>query len=254
VTPPVSRPVRSTSAPVAPALVAACASLPTAWRIGAQPEELPLLNLAGPVTGLVIQPLIGAMSDNTWSPRWGRRKPYFLIGALGCTIMLFLFPFVGALWVAFLFMWLLDASNNTAMEPYRAFISDRLPKNQLARGFLTQALFVGMGAVGANLSILVFQRTIDGVTDNGIPYWVYVAFWIGAVCSIGSVLVSVLSTKEIPPTDEELEELRAKPKGVGPFFKEIADAVRDMPAGMHKTAWSSSSSGSRWRCTGSSCR
>jgi maltose/moltooligosaccharide transporter len=202
--------------------------------IGASPEELPLLNLAGPMTGLIIQPLIGAMSDNTWSPRWGRRKPYFLIGALGCTIMLFLFPFVGALWVAFLFMWLLDASNNTAMEPYRAFISDRLPKHQLARGFLTQSLFVGMGAVGANLSILVFQRTIDGATANGIPYWVYVAFWIGAVCSIGSVLVSVLSTKEIPPSEEELAELRAKPKGVGAFFTDIADAVRDMPAGMHK--------------------
>jgi maltose/moltooligosaccharide transporter len=202
--------------------------------IGAKPEELPLLNLAGPVTGLVIQPLIGAISDRTWSDRWGRRKPFFLVGALGCTIMLFLFPFVGAIWVAFLFMWLLDASNNTAMEPYRAFISDRLPKNQLARGFLTQSLFVGMGAVGANLSLLVFQKLIPGATGNGIPYWVYVAFWIGAVCSIGSVLVSVLSTKEIPPTAEELAQMRAKPTGPAAFFREIADAVREMPAGMHK--------------------
>jgi maltose/moltooligosaccharide transporter len=202
--------------------------------IGAKPEELPLLNLAGPVTGLVIQPLIGAMSDKTWSPRWGRRKPFFLIGALGCMVMLFLFPFVGAIWVAFLFMWLLDASNNTAMEPYRAFISDRLPKNQLARGFLTQALFVGAGAVTANLCILVFNKVIAGVTDNGIPYWVYVAFWIGAVCSIGSVLVSVLSTKEIPPTDEELAHLRSLPTGPRAFFADIASAVREMPAGMHK--------------------
>jgi maltose/moltooligosaccharide transporter len=202
--------------------------------IGAKPEELPLLNLAGPVTGLLIQPLIGAISDKTWTDRWGRRKPYFLVGALGCTVMLFLFPFVGAIWVAFLFMWLLDASNNTAMEPYRAFITDRLPKNQLARGFLTQALFVGMGAVGANLCLLVFQKVIPGATGNGIPYWVYVAFWIGAVCSIGSVLVSVLSTKEIPPTEEELAEMRAKPTGPAAFVREIADAVREMPAGMHK--------------------
>jgi maltose/moltooligosaccharide transporter len=202
--------------------------------IGAKPEELPLLNLAGPVTGLLIQPLIGAMSDRTWTDRWGRRKPYFLLGALGCSIMLFLFPFVGALWVAFLLMWLLDASNNTAMEPYRAFIADRLPKNQLARGFLVQSMFVGLGAVTANLSLLIFQRAITGVTGNGIPYWVYVCFWIGAVCSIGSVLVSVLSTKEIPPTEDELRELRAKPGGLSGFVREIADAVHDMPTGMHK--------------------
>jgi maltose/moltooligosaccharide transporter len=202
--------------------------------IGAQPEELPLLNLAGPVTGLVIQPLIGAMSDRTWSDRWGRRKPFFLIGAFGCTIMLFLFPFVGALWVAFLFMWLLDASNNTAMEPYRAFISDRLPKSQLARGFLTQSMFVGLGAVSANLSLLIFQKTITGATGNGIPYWVYVCFWIGAVCSTASVLVSVLSTKEVPPTEEELHEMRSKAGGASGFFTEIRDAVRDMPTGMHK--------------------
>ena len=202
--------------------------------IGAKPEELPLLNLAGPVTGLVIQPLIGAMSDRTWSDRWGRRKPYFLIGAFGCTIMLFLFPFVGALWVAFLFMWLLDAANNTAMEPYRAFISDRLPKSQLARGFLTQSMFVGLGAVSANLSLLVFQSTISGATGNGIPYWVYVCFWIGAVCSTASVLVSVLSTKEIPPTEEELAEMRSKAGGLSGFVAEIRDAVRDMPTGMHK--------------------
>ena len=202
--------------------------------IGAKPEELPLLNLAGPVTGLVIQPLIGALSDRTWSDRWGRRKPFFLVGALGCTVMLFLFPFVGALWTAFLFMWLLDASNNTAMEPYRAFISDRLPKSQLARGFLVQSMFVGMGAVTANLCLLIFQKVITGATGNGIPYWVYVCFWIGAVCSIGSVLVSVLSTKEIPPTEEELREMRSKPGGPSGFFNEIRDAVREMPVGMHK--------------------
>ncbi|HEY0240990.1 MAG TPA: MFS transporter [Friedmanniella sp.] len=201
--------------------------------IGAKPEELPLLNLAGPVTGLIIQPLIGAASDRTWG-RFGRRKPYFVVGALGCMVMLFLFPFVGALWTAFLFMWLLDASNNTAMEPYRAFISDRLPKNQLARGFLIQSMFVGLGAVSANLSLLIFQKLITGVTGHGIPYWVYVCFWIGAFCSIASVLVSVLSTKEIPPTAEELAEMRAKKGGPSGFFAEISSAVREMPVGMHK--------------------
>jgi maltose/moltooligosaccharide transporter len=115
--------------------------------LGADPAQLPLLNLAGPVTGLFIQPLIGAMSDRTWSDRWGRRKPYFLIGAIGCSICLFLWPFVFALWMAFILLWLLDASNNTAMEPYRAFISDKLPESQLARGFLTQSMFVGAVAM-----------------------------------------------------------------------------------------------------------
>ncbi len=201
--------------------------------IGAKPDELPLLNLAGPVTGLIIQPLIGAASDRTWG-RFGRRKPYFIAGALGCMVMLFLFPFVGALWMAFMFMWLLDASNNTAMEPYRAFISDRLPTNQLARGFLVQSMFVGLGAVLANLSLLVFQQVVTGGTAAGIPYWVFVCFWIGAVCSIGSILVSVLTTKEIPPTAEELAEMRAKQGGPSGFFKEISSAVREMPVGMHK--------------------
>ena len=202
--------------------------------IGADPGSLPLLNLAGPITGLLIQPMIGAMSDRTWSPRWGRRKPFFLIGALGCSIVLFLFPYVTALWMAVLLLWLLDASNNTAMEPYRAFISDKLPKSQLARGFLTQSLFVGAGAVSANLSLFVFQQLIKGATAGGVPFWVYWCFWIGAVCSIGSVLISVLSTSEIPPTDKELAELRAKKGGFGPAIAEITDAIHKMPVGMHK--------------------
>jgi maltose/moltooligosaccharide transporter len=202
--------------------------------LGADPAQLPLLNLAGPVTGLFVQPLIGAMSDRTWSPRWGRRKPFFLVGAIGCSICLFLWPFVFALWLAFILLWLLDISNNTAMEPYRAFISDKLPKSQFARGFLTQSMFVGAGAVTANLSLFVFQRLLGTETGGGLPTWVFVAFWIGAVCSIGTVLLSVLSTKEIPPTEEELAEIRSKPKGLVPAVAEIASAVRAMPLGMHK--------------------
>jgi maltose/moltooligosaccharide transporter len=202
--------------------------------LGADPAQLPLLNLAGPVTGLFIQPLIGAMSDRTWSDRWGRRKPYFLIGAIGCSICLFLWPFVFALWMAFILLWLLDASNNTAMEPYRAFISDKLPESQLARGFLTQSMFVGAGAVTANLSLFVFQRLIDGTTAAGIPFWVFWAFFIGSVCSIGTVLISVLSTKEIPPTEDELAELRSRPSGLRTYISDIAAAVRAMPFGMHK--------------------
>ncbi|HEX8631300.1 MAG TPA: MFS transporter [Catenuloplanes sp.] len=202
--------------------------------LNASPEELPILNLAGPITGLLIQPLIGALSDRTWSPRWGRRKPFFLIGAIGCSICLFLFPFVAALWMAVLLLWLLDASNNTAMEPYRAFIADKLPSSQLAKGFLTQSFFTGFGITLANISLFVFQKLITGGTEAGIPYWVFGSFMLGAVCSIGSVLISVLSTKEIPPTEEELRELRAKKKGLIAAVVEIASAVKDMPVSLHK--------------------
>ncbi len=204
--------------------------------LGANPGDLPILNLAGPITGLLIQPLIGALSDRTWSPRWGRRKPFFLIGAIGCALCLFLFPFVTAVWMAVMLLWLLDASNNTAMEPYRAFIADKLPPSQLGKGFLAQAFFTGLGITIANISLFVFQKLISGGTEAGIPYWVLGSFMLGAVCSIGSVLVSVLTTKEIPPSKEELAALRAKKGGLVPAVKEIGEAIREMPRQLRKLA------------------
>jgi maltose/moltooligosaccharide transporter len=204
--------------------------------LGADPHSLPILNLAGPITGLLIQPLIGALSDRTWSPRWGRRKPFFLIGAIGCSLCLFLFPFVTAVWMAVILLWLLDASNNTAMEPYRAFIADKLPPSQLGKGFLAQSFFTGLGITLANVSLFVFQQLIEGGTEAGIPYWVLGSFMLGAVCSITTVLVSVLSTPEIPPNPEELAALRAKKGGVGPAVREIVDAVVEMPVQLRKLA------------------
>ena len=109
------------------------------------------------MTGLLVQPIIGAMSDKTWHPRWGRRKPYFLVGAIMCSLALFAFPFSKALWMAVGLLWILDAGNNTAMEPYRAFIADKLPPHQRAMGFLTQSFFTGLGITLANLSLFVFQ-------------------------------------------------------------------------------------------------
>jgi maltose/moltooligosaccharide transporter len=204
--------------------------------LGADPSSLPILNLAGPITGLLIQPLIGAWSDRTWSPRWGRRKPFFVVGAIGCSVCLFLFPFVTAVWMAVLLLWLLDASNNTAMEPYRAFIADKLPPSQLGKGFLAQSFFTGLGITLANVSLFVFQKFIQGGTAAGIPYWVLGSFMLGAVCSIASVLVSVLRTPEIPPSDEELKALRAKKGGLAPALKEIREAIRDMPPQLRKLA------------------
>src|SRR5919199_2854798 len=204
--------------------------------IGAKPDQLPILNLAGPITGLVIQPLIGAISDRTWSPRWGRRRPFVTAGAILCAIILAAFPFVGVLWLGVICFWLLDAGNNTSMEPYRAFISDRLPKSQLARGFLTQSMFTGAGAVLANLSLFFLQKVsaLDKKAGNGVPYWMYVCFMIGTVCILLTVLTAMARTKEITPSDEDLAEMRAQPKGVGGFFSDIRDAVRTMPVAMHK--------------------
>ncbi|WP_433824499.1 MFS transporter [Actinoplanes sp. CA-015351] len=204
--------------------------------IGASPEQLPILNLAGPVTGLIIQPLIGAISDRTWHPRWGRRRPFITAGALLCAVILFLFPFVGILWLAVVCFWLLDAGNNTSMEPYRAFISDRLPKSQLARGFLTQSMFTGAGAVLANLSLFLLEKVepLQKTAGNGIPYWMYVCFMIGTFCILLTVLTAMARTKELVPSDEDLAEMRAAPKGLHHAVREIADAVRVMPVAMHK--------------------
>jgi maltose/moltooligosaccharide transporter len=203
--------------------------------LGASPDEIPLLNLAGPVTGLLIQPIIGVLSDRTWHPRWGRRKPYFFIGALACSICLFLYPFSSSLWMAAGLLWVLDAANNTAMEPYRAFIADKLPPPQLATGFLTQSFFTGLGITLANVSLYVFQKYFPHGHAQ-IPYWVYGSFFLGSVCSITSVLWSLKTTPEIPPTAEELAALRSAKKSLAEPFVEIAHAIKDMPAVMWKLA------------------
>jgi maltose/moltooligosaccharide transporter len=204
--------------------------------IGAKPDQLPILNLAGPVTGLLIQPLIGAISDRTWHPRWGRRRPFITAGAILCALILFAFPFVGILWLGVLCFWLLDVGNNTSMEPYRAFISDRLPKSQLARGFLTQSMFTGAGAVLANLSLFVLQKVgaLQKAAGNGVPYWMYVCFLIGTVCILITVLTAMARTRELTPSDVELEEMRSAPKGLHHAVLEIRDAVKAMPIAMHK--------------------
>ncbi len=202
--------------------------------LGAEAHSLPILNIAGPITGLLIQPFIGAMSDKTWSDRWGRRKPYILGGSLVMIIILFLFPLVTALWMAVICLWLVDAGNNTAMEPYRALISDRLRKTQIPKGFLIQSMFTGAGAVLANISLFVFQKIFPGSAEGAVPTWVFVVFWFGAVCAIVTVGLAMLRTKEITPTDEELTHIRSQSKSPGATISEIAEAVKVMPIGMHK--------------------
>ncbi|HKH54707.1 MAG TPA: MFS transporter, partial [Propionibacteriaceae bacterium] len=202
--------------------------------LGADAHNLPILNIAGPITGLLIQPFIGAMSDKTWSDRWGKRKPYVLGGGIMCVIILFLFPLVSALWMAVICLWLVDAGNNTAMEPYRALISDRLRRSQIARGFLIQSMFTGAGAVLANVSLFVMQKFVTGASEAGVPYWVFGCFWLGSACCLVTIGIAMIRTKEIVPNDRELAEIRASSKSIGATVSEIASAVRVMPIGMHK--------------------
>ncbi|MFY1047179.1 MFS transporter [Chryseobacterium sp. GP-SGM7] len=200
--------------------------------LGAHAEQLPILNLAGPVTGLLIQPLIGAISDKTWSVKWGRRKPFFLLGAIFCSLALLVFPFSSSIWMAVGLLWILDAANNTAMEPYRAFIGDKLPEEQQTYGFQMQSLFVGGGITLANLSLFVFQKYFGGSSESGgIPVWVYYSFFLGSFCSIASVVWSVYKTPEIPPTEEELVKLKAEKENDTVFtpFVDIFTAIIKMP-------------------------
>ena len=209
--------------------------------LGASEDMLPILNIAGPVTGLIVQPIIGAMSDKTWSLKWGRRKPYFLIGALLGSICLFAFPHSPVLWFAVGLLWILDVGNNVAMEPYRAFVGDKLPEKQLSLGYQMQSLFCGLGTLLATGSILLFQYLFGEEADVAgiIPQWIYYSFYIGALLSLTTILWSVFKTAEIPPSEEELNEINkikqlsllnkmAKP------FVEIREAVKEMPKFMWK--------------------
>jgi len=205
--------------------------------LGAPEEMLPILNIAGPVTGLLVQPIIGAMSDKTWSSRWGRRKPYFLIGALLGSLCLFVFPHSPVLWFAVGLLWILDVGNNMAMEPYRAFVGDKLPEKQLSLGFQMQSLFVGAGILLANGSIVLFQYWFGGESVEvaaTIPQWLYYSFYIGAFLSLTTILWSVFKTPEIPPSEEELVEINAikslsLSQRISQPFSEIAEAIKKMP-------------------------
>ncbi|MCS0615460.1 MFS transporter [Massilia kyonggiensis] len=206
--------------------------------LGADEASLPYLWLAGPVTGLLVQPLVGAMSDRTVS-RWGRRTPYFLIGAILCSLGLLAMPYSPTLWMAASLLWILDSANNVTMEPYRAFVSDKLPASQHSLGFLTQSAFTGLGQTLAYLtpSLLVWiGMDKDAVNGSHIPQVVVAAFLIGAVCSLVSVLWSVKTTPEDPLPPHALAAMRAAPGGWKHTLAEIAAAVRDMPTTMKQLA------------------
>ena len=202
--------------------------------LGAQPSQLPILWLAAPLTGLFVQPLIGNWSDNTWGPL-GRRRPFFLAGALLSSVALLLMPLSGALWMAAGLLWILDASINISMEPFRAFVADMLPDDQRARGFAMQSFFIGLGSVAASYLPWLLGHFLhsDSPERRAIPAIVRVAFWIGAVAFLGAVLFTVTTTKEYPPSDEERERLR-RAKKLDPG--DIVGAIREMPQTMRQLA------------------
>jgi maltose/moltooligosaccharide transporter len=201
--------------------------------LGAKESELPLLWLAAPLTGLIVQPIIGAMSDRTWHPFWGRRRPYFLIGAIFASIALILMPMSGTLWMAAGLLWVLDASVNVSMEPFRAFVADLLPEQQRTVGFAMQSVFIGAGAVIASKlpGWLRDHAGVSAVTGDGqaIPQTVHVAFTVGAVVFVVAVLWTIFTTKEYPPDPDE-------PKKSHGGLSEIMDAMRCMPVRMKQLA------------------
>ncbi|MBV8818165.1 MAG: MFS transporter, partial [Acidobacteriaceae bacterium] len=205
--------------------------------LGAKADQLPLLWLAAPMTGLLVQPIIGHMSDHTWG-FLGRRRPYFLSGAILSSLALFAMPNCSALWMAAGLLWILDASINISMEPFRAFVADMLPEDQRTTGFAMQSFFIGLGSSIAAALPWMLHNWFGVANDTGghsIPLAVRIAFYAGAPVFLGAVLWTIFTTKEYPPDDLE-EFLRMKQANAGLLqnANEIAGAVRAMPTTMRQ--------------------
>jgi maltose/moltooligosaccharide transporter len=205
--------------------------------LGAEESTLPYLWLAGPITGLLVQPIVGSMSDRTWN-RLGRRRPYFLVGAIIASVALFFMPNSSSVWMAAGLLWILDASINITMEPFRAFVADKLPEEQRTTGFVTQSFFIGIGQTLANALPYIFTALgLVGVMASGIPLSVEYAFKIGAIVFLLAVLWTVFTTKEYPPEDmEEFARMKRERRGVLAGFAEIFHSVREMPKTMKQLA------------------
>ena len=201
--------------------------------LGAKADQLPILFLAAPMTGLLVQPLIGHWSDNTWN--WlGRRRPFFLAGAILSSCMLVLMPLSSALWMAAGALWILDASINISMEPFRAFVADMLPDEQRPRGYTMQSFFIGVGNIAAAAVTGIMLKLDPGVVSKtAIPGWVRLAFWFGAAAFLSAVLWTIFTTKEYPPSETERERLKTA-KAFEPG--EVYRALVQMPGAMRRLA------------------
>ncbi len=207
--------------------------------LGARADQIPILWLAAPLTGLIVQPIIGNASDHTWT-KLGRRRPYFLVGAILSSLALILMPRCSALWMAAGLLWILDTSINISMEPFRAFVADLLPEEQRTQGFAMQSLFIGLGAVVASALPWLLTNVFHLAHEQragGIPHTVRLSFYLGAVAFFGAVLWTVLTTQEYPPEDTGASA-RSEParRGFAVHASEIFTAIREMPLTMRQLA------------------
>ncbi|MEP6628206.1 MAG: MFS transporter, partial [Ginsengibacter sp.] len=208
--------------------------------LGAEIDKIGFLWIAAPLTGLLVQPIIGYMSDRTWHRKWGRRRPFFFIGAVLSSIALFVMPQATVLWVAAVLLWVLDASINISMEPFRAFVGDKLPSSQRTTGFATQTFFIGLGAVIASILPYIITNVFHvsntapaGQIGDSVKY----SFYVGAVVLFLSVLWTVVTSDELPPEDlQKWEEEKAKTKGVTKGLVEISKGIFSMPRTMLQLA------------------
>ncbi|SHK17238.1 MFS transporter [Hymenobacter psychrotolerans] len=207
--------------------------------LGANKDDIPILWIAAPLTGLLVQPIIGYFSDRTWHPYWGRRRPFFLIGAILATLALFIMPNSSALWMAGGMLWILDASINISMEPFRAFVGDKLPGEQRTWGFAMQSFFIGVGSVIAAALPWIFNNWfhLSNTAPSGeIPPSVKWSFYAGAIAFLLAVLYTVFTTKESPPEDMEAFRRENAQVGIWDGLKESFLGIFSMPTAMRQLA------------------
>ena len=208
--------------------------------LGAEIDKIGFLWIAAPLTGLLVQPIIGYMSDRTWHRKWGRRRPFFFVGAVLASIALFLMPQSTMLWMAAVLLWILDASINISMEPFRAFVGDKLTSSQRTTGFATQTFFIGLGAVIASLLPYIFTNVFhisntapEGQIGDSVKY----SFYIGAFVFFISVLWTVITSDELPPENiEQWKQEKEASKGLVVAVKEITKGIFSMPKTMAQLA------------------
>lgn len=205
--------------------------------LGASEDSIPMLWIAAPLTGLIVQPIIGYLSDRTWHPKFGRRRPYFLLGAVLSSLALFFAPYSSTLWMAAGFLWIMDASINISMEPFRALVADKLPDSQRSYGFVVQTLIIGVGTwVASNLPWFMNYLGVSNEAAEGhVPDSVIWSFAIGAIVFMGSILWSVFTTTEEPPADlDAFRKQNAESSGLFNGLIEIAQNFKTMPSVMWK--------------------
>lgn len=204
-------------------------------NLGANPDEVPILFLAAPLTGLLVQPIIGYLSDNTWHPKWGRRRPYFMIGAILSSLALIAMPHSSALWMAAGLLWVLDVFGNVSMEPFRAFVTDKLPDSQVNRGFIMQSLMIGLGGSIASALPWIMRNVfkLENTAALGeIPQNVQWSFYLGAFFFLASVLYTVFTTREYSPEELGIKKDEEKKGGIADGVREILHALSNMPKRM----------------------